>query len=156
MREQDKFPYDSTILGLDNTYMVNYNGDFYINAPFILVTNKTLSTGKTYVLVDNHKGTGVRMTDVILLDVYYYERVIHLILQDILSHRTFTIEQQIECTEIYCTWILIDLNYFIDKMNANALRKYCVKCHDSDVSSIDSSKSKQNHDDDLQDFDFSK
>ena len=154
MKAQNNFKYDSAIVGLNNLYRVNYTGDFFINAPFILVTNKTLSTGRTYVLVDNQKGTGVRMTDVILLDVYYYERVIHLILQDILSHRTFTIEQQIECTERDCTWILIDLNYFIDKMNANAIIKYCRKCHDPDVKPIDNSKSKQNRDDDLLEFDF--
>jgi hypothetical protein len=154
MKAQTLHPYDSAILGLENLYRVNYNGDFFINAPFILKTNKTISTGRTYVLVDNQKGTGVRMTDVILLDVYYYERVIHLILQDILSHRTFTIEQQIECTEIDCMWVLIDLNYFIDKINANAIRKYCEKCHDHDLNSIAGSKSKQNYDDDLLEFNF--
>ena len=113
-----------------------------------------ITTGLTYVLVDNQKGAGVRMTDVILLDVYFYERVIHLILQDILSLKTFHIEQQIECTEIDCTWFLIDLNYFIDKMNANAVRKYCVKCHDHDVDSIDNSKSNQNCADDMLEFEF--
>ena len=154
MKLQDLHPYDSAIVGLSNLYRVDYNGDFFINAPFILKTNKTISTGQTYVLVDNQKGAGVRMTDVILLDVYFYERVIHLILQDTLSYKTFTIEQQIECTEIDCTWILIDLNYFIDKINANAIRKYCVKCHDHDVNSIDGSKSKQNPADDMLEFDF--
>ena len=154
MKAQTFHPYDSVFLGLENLYRVNYNGDFFINAPFILKTNKTISTGLTYVLVDNQKGAGVRMTDVILLDVYYYEKVIHLILQDILSNKTFTIEQQIECPEIDCTWILIDLNYFIDKMNANAIRKYCVKCHDHDVDSINNSKSKQNHADDMLEFEF--
>ena len=156
MKAQSNFKYDNAIVGLNNLYRVNYTGDFYINAPFILVTNKTISTGLTYVLVDSQKGAGVRMTDVILLDVYFYERVIHLILQDILSYKTFTIGQQIECTEIDCTWILIDLNYFIDKMNANAIRKYCVKCHDHDVDSINNSKSKQNHADDLLEFNFCK
>jgi hypothetical protein len=156
MKAQSKYNYDSTILGLENLYRVNFNGDFFINAPFILKTNKTITTGLTYVLVDNQKGAGVRMTDVILLDVYYYERVIHLILQDFLSYKTFTIGQHIECPEIDCTWILIDLNYFIDKMNANAIRKYCKKCHYADVNSIAGSKSKQNRDDDLLDFDFSK
>ena len=154
MKLQDIHPYDSAIVGLNNLYRVNYTGDFFINAPFILVTDKTLCTGRTYVLVDNQKGACVRMTDVILLDVYYYERVIHLILQDILSYRTFTIGQQIECTEIDCTWILIDLNYFIDKMNVNAIRKYCEKCHDLDVNSIAGSKSSQNYDDDILEFDF--
>jgi hypothetical protein len=154
MKAQSNFKYDSAVVGLNNLYRVNYNGDFFINAPFILVTNKTLSTGQTYVLVDNQKGEGFRMIDVILLDVYFYERVIHLILQDILSYKTFTIGQQIECTEIDCTWILIDLNYFIDKMNANAKRKYCVKCHDPVVNSRDGSKSKQNLEDDILEFDF--
>ena len=70
MKTQSNFKYDSAIVGLNNLYRVNYNGDFFINEPFILVTNKTLITGQTYVLVDNQKGTGVRMIDVIL-HLYY-------------------------------------------------------------------------------------
>ena len=80
--------------------------------------------------------------------------LINLILQDISSKETFTIDQQLECEEIDCTWILVDFNYFIDKMNARAIRKYCAKCQDSQGNSVDDDKSKHSHDDDLLEFEF--
>ena len=152
-RFQDLHPYDQTIVGLDNLYIIDYKGDFYINSPCIMATDKTLSIGTTYLLVD-HQETRVKMTKVRLVDCYFDDGLINLILQDISSQKTFTIAQQLECTENDCTWILVDFNYFIDKMNAKAIRKYCAKCHDSQGNSVDDNKSKQSHDDDLLEFDF--
>jgi hypothetical protein len=151
---QDLHPYDSAILGLNNLYIVDYKGDFYIQASFIMATEKKLRIGTTYLLVDNHSGTRVKMTKVRLIDCYFDEGVINLVLQDISTLRTFTIDQQLECKEIDCTWILVDFNYFIDKMNANAIRKYCEKCHDSIGNSIEDNKSKQKQDDGLLEFEF--
>jgi hypothetical protein len=58
-----------------------------------MATDKTISTGRTYLLVDNHRGTGVNMTDVRLIDVYYDEGVINLIVQEIISQKTFCLNQ---------------------------------------------------------------
>jgi len=55
MKLQDRYPYDSAIVGLNNLYIVDYKGDFYINSPCIMVINKTIITGRTYLLVDNHR-----------------------------------------------------------------------------------------------------
>jgi hypothetical protein len=95
------------------------------------------------LLVDN-QGTRVKMTKVKLIDCYVDGGIINLILQDISSQETFIIDQPIECAEIDCTWILVDFNYFIDKMNAKSMRKYCEKCHDSNRNSIDESKQNLN------------
>jgi hypothetical protein len=53
-----------------------------------MATDKTITTGRTYLLVDNHRGTGDSMTKVKLIDVYYDEGVINLIVQDIISQKT--------------------------------------------------------------------
>jgi hypothetical protein len=92
MKLQDLHPYDSFIVGINNLYVVDYKGDFYINSPCILATNKTISTGRTYLLVYSHIGTGVKMTDVELIDVYYDEGVINLIVQDIFSQKTILLK----------------------------------------------------------------
>jgi hypothetical protein len=74
-----------------------------------MATDKTIITGRTYLLVDNHKGTGVKMTYVELIDVYYDEEVINLIVQDIFSQKTFCLNQYIKCPQNLCKWILIDI-----------------------------------------------
>ena len=108
MKLQDRYPYDSAIVGLNNLYIVDYKGDFYINTPCIMATDKTITTGRTYLLVYYHKGTGVNMTDVRLIDVYFDEGVINLIVQEIISQKTFCLNQYIECPQNPCKWILID------------------------------------------------
>jgi hypothetical protein len=150
---QDLHPYDSAILGLDKLYIVDHKGDFYINSPCIMATDKTISRGTNYLLVD-HQGIRVKMTKVGLIDCYFDDGVINLIVQDISTQETFMIDQPIECTEIDCKWILVDFNYFIDKMNTKAIRKYCGKCHDFNEKSIDYNKSKQKPEDDLLEFEF--
>jgi hypothetical protein len=154
MKLQDLHPYDSAILGLNNLYIVDYKGDFYINSPCIMATDKTISIGTTYLLVDHHCGARIKMTKVRLIDCFFDGGIINLIVQDISSQETFLIDQALESTEIDCTWILVDFNYFIDKMNSNAIRKYCEKCHDSNGNSVDENKSKQLRNDDLLEFEF--
>jgi hypothetical protein len=153
MKLQDRYPYDSAIVGLNNLYIVDYKGDFYINSPCIMATNKTICTGVTYLLVYNNKGTGVRMTNVNLIDVYYDEGVINLIVHDIISQKTFCLNQYFKCPQNPCKWILIDLSYFINEMNAKAIQSYCGKYADTKKKSVAKSNPRI-LDDDLLDFEF--
>ena len=50
MRTEDKNKNDSTLLGLNNLYVVDNDGNYFINSKCIMVANKTISTGKTYLL----------------------------------------------------------------------------------------------------------
>lgn len=153
MKLQDLHPYDSAIVGLNGIYFVDYKGDFHINAPFIIAPNKTIRTGSTYVLIYAHNSKNCIVHPVRLQDAYYDEGTIYLIVQDILSQETFSINQYIKCPQNPCKWILIDLNYFIDKMNAIAIQSYCGKCTETKKKSVaDSNHRKLN--DDLLDFEF--
>ena len=154
MKLQDLHPYDSFIVGINNIYYIDYESNFYINSPCIMATDKTIITGRTYLLVYNHGGTSVNMTDVRLIDVYYDEGVVNLIVQDIISQKTFCLNQYIKCPQNLCKWILIDLNYYIDKMNAIAIQSYCGKCPDAKNKPVAEIKPRQNHDD-LLEFDYS-
>ena len=55
MTLQDIFPYDSTILGLENLYMVDSEGNFFINSPCIMATDKTICTGNQIEKIVNGK-----------------------------------------------------------------------------------------------------
>ena len=87
-----------------------------------------MTVGKTYVLFDYPSGKCVKMTDVRLLDVYYYEDAVHMIVQGILSHQTFTIVLHVKDGEVYCMSIVVDLDYFIDQLNLKAIKQYCGNC----------------------------
>jgi hypothetical protein len=151
MKAQDRFPYDSTILGLDNLYYTVGNDSFYIKSNCIASTGNLITIGKEYIIFDRPTESGIKMSEVILLDCYYYEGIIHLIVQDVRSKRVFTISQCLECPENDCTWLLVDLNYFIDRMDDRAINDYC-QCGTNKKQPIGNGKIKA--DDDLLEFEF--
>jgi hypothetical protein len=153
MKLQDLHPYDSAIVGLSNLYRVDYNGDFFINAPFIVAPNKTISTGNTFVLINSPNSKNRKVHLVGLLDAYFDDGVIFLIVQDILSHETFTINQYIKCPQNPCKWILIDFDYLVEELNTEIIKSYCGSCKDAKKKSVaDSNHRKLN--DNLLEFDF--
>jgi hypothetical protein len=124
MKIQDRFPYDSAIVGLNGTYHTIGDDSFYINCDNILVANKILSIGKEYFIFHYTTVPGNKMSDVLLADCYYYQGIIHLLVEDVRSHRLFTISHCLDCPED-CPWVLMDLKYFYDLRDAMAVRDYC-------------------------------
>ena len=114
---QDQFPYDSSILGLNGTY-IDCGASFFINSDCILATDNTIAINKEYILSDYSTNTGIKIFDVFLRDCYFYEGSINLIVQDVRSQRVFTISQCLECPYNDCTWILLDIDYFDEQMDA--------------------------------------
>jgi hypothetical protein len=125
MKTQDKYPYDSAVLGLNNVYQTIGDDSFYINSDCILVKDKILSIAKEYFIFNYTTVPGNKMSDILLVDCYYFEGVINLIVEEVRSHQVFTISQCLECPEKDCPWILVDLNYFHDLRDAKAIQNYC-------------------------------
>jgi len=150
---QDLHPYDSAIVGLNNVYRVDYQGNFHINSSFIIAPNKTISSGDTFVLIYSPNSKNRKIHLVGLLDAYYDDGVIFLIVRDIMSLETFTIDQQIECTEDHYRWILIDFDFLVEELNTGIIKSYCGSCKDAKENPVaDSNHRKLN--DDLLEFDF--
>lgn len=118
MKTQDRFPYNSTLVGLNNICQTIGSNSFYINSECILSTDKIITKGKEYIIFDRPTETGIKILDVMLVDCYYSEGLIYLNVQDKRSHRVFSINHCLECQESHCIWMLVDLDYFIDMMDA--------------------------------------
>jgi hypothetical protein len=67
------------------------------------------------------------MTDVELIDVYYDEGVINLIVRGIISQNTFSISQYIKCPQDLCKWILIDIDFFFEDVSTKIIKTYSGK-----------------------------
>lgn len=153
MKLQDLHPYDSFIVGINKIYFIDYQGNFHINAPFILAPNKTISTGNTFVLIYSPNGKNKKVHLVGLLDAYYDDGVIFLIVRDIASQETFTIDQQMKCPQNPCKWILIDFDCIVEEINTDIINSNCGTCADAKKKSVaDMNHRKLN--DDLLEFDF--
>jgi hypothetical protein len=98
---------------------------------FILVTSWKSDDQSEFTKIDHQSShpdstdTGVNMSDVALIDYYYYESIINLIVRELKSQRVFTISQRLECPQNDCRWVLIDINFFIDRMNIKTIEDYC-------------------------------
>jgi hypothetical protein len=153
MRLQNLHKYDSAIVGLSNLYRVDYNGDFFINAPFIIAPNKTISTGNTFVLIYSPNSKNKKVHLVGLLDAYYDDGVIFLIVRNILSQETFSINQYIKCPQNPCKWVLIDFDFIVEEINTDIINSNCGTCAGIKKKSVvDSYHRKIN--DDLLEFEF--
>jgi hypothetical protein len=91
-----------------------------------------VTVGKTYILFDYPSGKCVKMTDVTLLDVYYNENAVHMIVKSINSQQIFTIVLHVDDGEVYCTSMVVDLNYFIDQLDMKAIKQYCRNCKEAE------------------------
>ena len=153
MRLQDRHPFDSFPVGINNIYYIDYRGDFHINAPFILAPNKTISTGNTFVLIYSPNNKNIKVHLAGLLDAYYDDGVIFLIVRDIASQETFTIDQQMKCSGDHFKWVLIDFDFLVEELNTEIIKSYCGSCKNAKENSFaDSNHRKLN--DDLLKFNF--
>lgn len=85
MKAQDRFPFDSTILGLNGIYHTIGSDSFFINSECILATDKIITIGKEYIIFGSPTETGSKMLDVTLVDCYFAEGIVYLIVQDLRS-----------------------------------------------------------------------
>jgi len=132
MKAQDLFDYDSAILGLDNIYYTIGEDSFFINSDCILAADKIVTVGNTYILFEYPSGKCVKVTDVRLLDVYYHEDAIRMIVQSIISQQILIIVLHIDEGQVYCTSMVLDLDYFIDLLNMKAIKQYCGNCTEAE------------------------
>jgi hypothetical protein len=108
MKKQDKYLYDSTILGLDNQYIARIDGSFYINSPCIQVSNHTLTTGSTYILNWSLPESAFRLFTIMLIDVYCDNVRINLDVQEVATQKQFTLNYDFRVKQ-QCQWKLMDL-----------------------------------------------
>lgn len=109
MSLQERFPYNKTIAEVQNVYIDN--GDsIYVNSPCIKARDHEITTGKTYVLISIENGT-VQASSVELLDIFYHNNQIYLLLIDTESRIVKLVHQYADATDYHCTWRLLDWDY---------------------------------------------
>ena len=116
MKLQDLYPFDSAIVGLNGIYSTVGENSFFINSLCIVAEDHIVTRGQNYLLCGSPDGNDVEINEVKLLDVYYYNDAVNLIVQDLLSGIKYTITQCLEGGEIHCYWMLVDIIFLLKKM----------------------------------------
>lgn len=151
MKIQDFFPFDSAIVGMENLYSEVGENSFYAQSGSIISKDKILTRGKKYLVFDIPTKAGITISEVILIDTFYFESCIHLIVENIETQRISFISFPAECPENNCTKCLVDINYFIDRINERAIMQYCG-CAKKSKKAKNEGKAKLT--DDIFEFDF--
>jgi len=108
--------FDSAVVGLNDLYIETSEGDYYVNAKKIMVAEKTIRTGRTYLLVDSSNDNAVKVYSVVLVDVYCQDNVIYMIVQDLITQRIINVNYFIDDGEIKGLYMLIDMDFFIQML----------------------------------------
>jgi hypothetical protein len=151
MTLQDFFPADLTLLGLRNLYSEVGNDSFFVNSNCVVAQGKILTRKKHYIIFDKSAKSRIKMTEVILIDVFYYKSDVHMIVQDINTRRISRVNFPLECPGNNCTRYIVDVDYFTDRLDVKAIRDYCGCC-DNQRQPI--GKGRTNAPDDLLEFEF--
>jgi len=110
MKLQDQHPFNSTIMGLEDLYIVMGKKSFYINSNHIIANDCTITTGRTYVLILNKPEANLQVLYVQLIDVYYDNVLLHIMLKELKSNHSITIVHDFNSKD-ECLWKLIDWDY---------------------------------------------
>lgn len=152
MKQQDQYHFDPILTAPKIIFQQVGCNQFFVNSRCI-VSNKKITVGEAYLLIDSTKDIGSKIRIVVLIDLYFRRGILHLIVRDIKSQKVFTLDHDIQFPENECPWQLIGINYLIDQMNIKAVHTYCGCGNDSKKKSNTENKHILNNDDFLE-FDF--
>lgn len=119
MHLQAKYPFDSAIVGLNGTYCTVGDDSFFINSPCILTEDHIITQSQNYLLCGSPDGNNVEFNEIKLLDVFYYNGAVNLIAQELLSGMKYTVTQCLECDEVPCHWMLVDISYLFKQLKGS-------------------------------------
>jgi hypothetical protein len=99
-------------------YFDFYDGRFFINSPSCIYSaEQNVQTGTTYLFSPMPDESGIKLMLVKLLNVWFDGGIVYLQLMDILKGRIFQESQVVKPYGEDCTWMLNDMDYFLQKLN---------------------------------------
>jgi hypothetical protein len=133
MRLQDLCPYDAIILGLIQVYHGVGTNSFFINQPCIMVNDRIITTGETYFLF-SYDGNQLATSSIVkLIDTFYYNNHIYLLLTDLLTEEIMLRNHPLNKGENRCQWKLFDVDTLRDILFAKDELKYSERnIHNND------------------------
>jgi len=129
MKLQDKFPYDSAIIGLNNIYFTVGDHSHYINSESIQTPQKIIIKGKQYLIASTQpQSTEAIVHRVKLLDAYYNNDFVYLFVMNIDTERVYIIDICVSCPEKESKWVLFEFEDQRKLRDYLAVKSYCEKC----------------------------
>ena len=123
MKLQPLYRYDSALYGLSNTYTPVGDNAFFINYQSVIADDHTIYTGHSYIAIKANR-EDIIVQPARLLDVYCDGIAINLLMEDIGSGMSFTIQQYLDSKNHQCPWVLLDIKYLNEVIEKQAILSY--------------------------------
>ena len=127
MRLQNFFPEDLTLLGLNNLYYTVGDRSHYINSKSIQTPQKIITQGRDYRIASTAQGSKVIVHRVKLLDAYYHNAYVHLLVIDKVTDSVYFVDFNVECPEEEGDWVLFDVTDQAKLRDYITAKTYCEK-----------------------------
>lgn len=124
MKLQNLFPYDSTLLGLNNQYTPIGDNAFFINYQSVIANDHIVYAGNSYLAIKAIR-EDIIVKQVKLIDVYCDGVAINLLMEDISTGKSFTIQQCLDNKKHQCPWVVLDVKYLNEVIEKQAILTYC-------------------------------
>ena len=108
MKLQDRFKYDPTLVGLEGKYEAVGDDGFLIVSKCIMVADQIITTGQTYFLVERDEQKNPSATFVKLVDCFYFQDMVYLLVVDAVSGVVRLLNHTLENGLTICKWKLVD------------------------------------------------
>jgi len=124
MKLQPLYKYDSALYGLSNTYTPVGDNAFFINYQSIISYDHTIFTGQSYLVIKANR-EDIIAKQAKLIDVFCDGIVINMLMQDIATGMSFTIQQSLDYKKYQCPWVVLDIRYLNKVIEKQAIYAYC-------------------------------
>lgn len=92
------------------------DGRFFINAPSCIISGNQIVRVGTIYLFSEMQECGTKLLLIKLLNVRFDVGLVYLQLMDILTSRVFEVHQVVRPKSTECTWMVVDLDNFNEKL----------------------------------------
>ena len=156
MKIQSQFPYDETLLGLNNVYHSVGERSHFINSESIQTPEKIITNAQQYLIASTLLSSSKPIVHKIkLIDAYYLNGKVHLFVVDLKTERIYVVDACVECPETKCPWVLFNTEDQEKLLDYLAIKSYCQECDDSENKNNSNVESQPQHGhDDLLEFEF--
>lgn len=128
MKLQNFFPEDFALLGLNDTYNTVGDHSHYINSQSIQTPQNVITQGRDYLIASTPpQRSKVIVHRVKLLDAYYHNGYVHLLVIDKVTDSVYFVDINVECPEKEGDWVLFDVTDQAKLRDYIATKTYCEK-----------------------------
>jgi len=124
MKLQPLYKYDSALYGFSNTYTPVGDNAFFINFQSVISYDHTIFTGQSYLVIKVNR-EDILAKQAKLIDVFCDGIVINMLMQDIATGMSFTIQQSLDNKKFQCPWVILDIRYLNKIIEKQAKLAYC-------------------------------